>query len=271
MSTEQLQPKVVLITGCSAGGIGAYLAREFAQHGCVVYATARRLEAMSELGVLGIHTLRLDVTQNDSIASMARAIGADGRIDILVNNAGVSRLAPIIEHDIADARGVFETNVLGVLALTQMVAPHMMKRRAGHIVNIGSIAGSYSSSKAAMHAITDILRMELLPFDVNVTLIYGGLIQTNIIPGGAEQSSLREDSLYSSFKSRIDTLLNVSQSSGAMPVEVFAQRVVNKLLRRSPPNKIYCGGYVTFSWLLSLMPHWIKAGGSCRQASSLAS
>ncbi|KAI8048890.1 hypothetical protein BDF22DRAFT_701739 [Syncephalis plumigaleata] len=220
MSTGQLAPKVVLITGCSAGGIGASLASEFAERGCTVYATARRLEAMSELEPLGIHTLH-----------------------ILVNNAGISRMGPIIEQDIPSARSVFDTNVWGVLAMTQLVVPHMMKRRSGLVVNIGSIAGicatvgfgCYCPSKAAVHSMTDILRMELTPYNVDVTLVLGGLIKSNIITAGVQDSRAH-----------------------AISASEFSKQVVSKVLRKSPPRNIYSGGETTGAWLLSLLPRWLQ-------------
>jgi 1-acylglycerone phosphate reductase len=140
--TSEKQPKVVLITGCSKGGIGHALCEEYARKGCIVYATARRLETMQDLADAGMRTLRLDVTNNEDIKRVVdTVIEEQGRIDILVNNAGVSFSAPVIEQDLEQAKRLFDTNVWGVVALTQVVAPHMCRRRSGMIVNIGSIAG----------------------------------------------------------------------------------------------------------------------------------
>ncbi|RKP04940.1 hypothetical protein THASP1DRAFT_15219 [Thamnocephalis sphaerospora] len=188
---------VVLVTGCSQGGIGHGLCCEFAQHGCTVYATARRVETMEDLkGMesgalrfytirtsLGIHTLQLDVTDSASIkAAVETILALEGHIDILVNNAGTFCVMPMLEQDLNIARQAYETNVWGPLAVIQTTVPSMMKRGSGTIVNIGSIAGLnaspwagiYSSSKSALHAWTHSMRVELRPYGITTVLVYPG-------------------------------------------------------------------------------------------------
>ncbi|KAI9596795.1 hypothetical protein BDF19DRAFT_436809 [Syncephalis fuscata] len=267
MSTGNQERKVVLITGCSKGGIDSGLAAEFAQNGCIVYATARRLEAMSELEALGIHALSLDVTRPETMNSAVNTIiETEGRIDILVNNAGLSRTAPGIDQDLTIARKIYDTNVWGLLAMTQIVAPHMMKRRSGNIVNIGSIAGIcpipwatiYASSKAAVHAMSDVLRLELLPFNVNVTTVYPGSIQSNIADNSMEEFVWKEGTLYEPFKERVEKRVHMSQEPGRTSTEDFCRQVVRPLLKKSPPKEIYAGTHSTLFWFLSFMPHWFK-------------
>ncbi|KAI9590815.1 hypothetical protein BDF19DRAFT_470349 [Syncephalis fuscata] len=254
MSVRNNKQKVVLITGCTEGGIGACLAIEFAQNGCIVYATARRLEAMSGLKALGIHTSILDVTQVETMKTAVNTIvDAEGRVDILVNNAGMTRPAPMIDQDLDIARGVYETNLWGPLTLIQMVAPHMMKRRSGTIVNVASIAavcplpwsGIYASVKAALRATSDVLRLELLSFNVNVVSVFPGAIQSNISANSAQEFTWKEGSMYEPFKSRVEERIHISQQPGCTPTVDFARQVVRDILKPTPPHDIYGGTYST--------------------------
>lgn len=150
----------ILITGCSSG-IGAALAREFHRLGHTVYATARRPESLASLQQTGLRTLTLDVNDDASIAAAMDVMRSEqGRLDVLVNNAGFSQVGAVLDLQRNDLRRQYETNVIAPIAVT---------RAAGAVIaNIGSIvdlfttpfAGAYWSSKAALHALSDALRME---------------------------------------------------------------------------------------------------------------
>lgn len=178
--------RVVLITGCSTG-IGRATAQHLAARGDAVIATARRVSDLDALAAAGCRILPLDVRDE---ASMAAAVGevesTHGRIDVLVNNAGYSQSGAVESVPIDRVRAQFETNVFGLLRLTQLVLPGMRRRGAGWIVNISSMGGRlvfpgggvYHASKYAVEALSDALRYELRPFGVRVILIEPGLIQT---------------------------------------------------------------------------------------------
>ncbi|KAK7686715.1 hypothetical protein QCA50_010315 [Cerrena zonata] len=144
MSTS---PKVVLITGCSEGGIGFYLCEAYAAHGCIVYATARRPETMSSFSHPNIYTLKLDVLEDDEVNSVVKTIiDREGRVDILVNNAGSGAPGPILDMSIDQARRAFELNTFSVLRVSRAVAPHMAKRKSGtychHWFDCSSVSNS---------------------------------------------------------------------------------------------------------------------------------
>ncbi|KAI9113881.1 hypothetical protein K1719_015132 [Acacia pycnantha] len=159
---------VVLITGCSQGGIGHSLARAFAAHHCTVVATSRSLSSMEDLDQDPRFFLQeLDVQSDDSVhRTLNNVLHKYGRIDVLVNNAGVQCIGPLAEVPLSAIHQTFDTNVFGTLRLIQACVPHMAARKQGKIVNIGSViamapgpwSGAYTSSKAALHAITDTLR-----------------------------------------------------------------------------------------------------------------
>ena len=136
-----LEKQVVLVTGCSTG-IGRALALELAARGHRPFATARRLESIADLAAAGIETLSLDVNDPASTkAAVETVVARAGQIDVLINNAGINYFGPILETPLEQVRDVFQTNVVGLLGVTQAVFPHMASRKSGRIVNVGSVVG----------------------------------------------------------------------------------------------------------------------------------
>ena len=133
--------KTVLITGCSAGGIGAALVKQFQKRGLTVFATARTLTKMTELESLpNTILIPLDVTSPSDIAAAVQRVESEtgGTLDYLVNNSGQSRHMPILDHDLEKAKELFEVNFWGVLRMIQAFAPLLVEAK-GTVVNIGSI------------------------------------------------------------------------------------------------------------------------------------
>lgn len=189
-----LKGKIVLITGASSG-IGAACAELFAQAGANLILAARRLERVQGLGTqleqqyqIQTHVLGLDVCDRQGVdATLNHLPDPWNQIDILVNNAGLSRgLSKLHEGNIDDWEEMLDTNVKGLLYVTRAVVPGMVERQAGHVVNIGSIAGRvaypggnvYCASKAAVRAISDGLKQDLIGTPVRVTEIEPGLVET---------------------------------------------------------------------------------------------
>jgi NAD(P)-dependent dehydrogenase (short-subunit alcohol dehydrogenase family) len=190
--------KAVLITGCSSG-IGRATALRLARGGWSVYATARRLESIAELGDVGCRTLALDVTDEDSMrAAVAAVEQAEGAVGVLVNNAGYSQSGAIETVSMDAVRRQFETNVFGLVRLTQLALPKMREQRWGKVVNLGSMGGRltfpgggyYHATKHALEAISDALRFEVHGFGIDVILLEPGLITTDF--GEAATASLAE-------------------------------------------------------------------------------
>lgn len=131
--------RTVLVTGCTSG-IGHATALRLQRAGWLVYATGRRPEALEPLASAGCRTLPLDVQDDGSMqAAVERILREAGHIDALVNNAGYSQSGPVELVTTSQVRAQFETNVFGLLRLTQLVLPGMRARRHGRIVNIGSM------------------------------------------------------------------------------------------------------------------------------------
>jgi len=206
--------KAVLVTGCSSG-IGHATALRLARNGWTVYATARRPETLGELREAGCETLALDVTDEDSMrAAVAEVERREGAIGVLVNNAGYSQSGAVESVPMDAVRRQFETNVLGLIALTQMALPRMREQRWGKIVNIGSMGGRltlpgggmYHATKYALEAISDALRFEVRGFGIDVILLEPGLITTEF--GEAANASVAAvqagaDGPYTAFNARV--------------------------------------------------------------------
>lgn len=172
----------VLITGCSSG-YGLETARHFHSQDWNVVATMRtpREDVLPQSERLRV--LALDVTKPDSIAA---ALDASGPIDVLVNNAGIGAIGAFEATPIATARELFETNTLGVMAMTQAVLPQFRERRSGVVVNVTSsvtlarmpLVAAYTASKTAIEGFTASLALELEAFNVSVKLVEPGYCPT---------------------------------------------------------------------------------------------
>ncbi|EOA14408.1 hypothetical protein CARUB_v10027608mg [Capsella rubella] len=260
---------VVLITGCSQGGIGHALAREFSAHGCRVVATSRSQSTMIDLEKdLKFFVEELDVQSEQSVSKVvSKVIDKFGQIDVLVNNAGVQCIGPLAEIPISAMDNTFNTNVFGSMRMTQAVVPHMASKKKGKIVNIGSIsimapgpwAGVYTASKAALHALTDTLRLELKPFGIDVINIVPGGIQSNIANSGLTSfNNLPELKLYKPFEEAIRERVFLSQNIKPIPTEEFAKQTVSVVLRKNPPAWFSTGRLSTVMAIMHHMPIFIK-------------
>ena len=261
--------KVVLVTGCAKGGIGYEYCKAFAAQKCTVFASdiATRFSDMSELEQDQIETLVLDVSSDESVASAIKTVMSKcGRIDILINNAGVGSTGPLAELSIDAIRRAYEINTLGQLRMVQHVAPYMAKQQSGRIVNIGSVvgrvptpwAGSYCSSKAAIHAMSSSMRVELKPFSIDVILVLPGSIRSNLGNNNTAKLAEYEWKLYSDFKEDIAERARASQGAKATDAAVFARHVVKKVLSSKPPKEIVFGHLTGLFAVLSWSPLWVR-------------
>jgi NAD(P)-dependent dehydrogenase (short-subunit alcohol dehydrogenase family) len=178
--------KAALITGCSTG-IGRATAELLAAKGWRVYATARKLSSIEDLGARGCRVLALDVCDDSSIRAAVTAVEqAEGAVGVLINNAGYGQEGPFEEVPMSEVRRQFETNVFGLTRLTQLVLPGMRRQRWGKIVNLSSVGGKltfpgggfYHATKHALEALSDALRFEVRGFGIDVVVIEPGPIKT---------------------------------------------------------------------------------------------
>jgi short-subunit dehydrogenase len=180
------EKKVVLITGVSSG-IGQAAARLLAQRGYTVFGTSRNPSGVETMP--GVEVLSLDVCLDGSVkACVEETLKQAGRVDTLINNAGYELGGAIEEATMEEAKAQFETNLFGVARMVKAVLPVMRTQGEGEIINISSLAGLcpvpfmgiYSASKFALEGYTEVLRHELMPLNIKVSLVEPGHINTNL-------------------------------------------------------------------------------------------
>ena len=224
-----------LITGTSKG-IGFETALAFARAGYHVHATMRNPSgspALSEMAAqesLPISVTAMDVDSDESVRAGIAAIQSQhGPLDVLVNNAGIECFGSIEELSIDDFRTVMETNYFGVLRCVKSVVPQMRERRTGTIINISSVAGTFShppatpycASKWALEALSEGLACEMKSFGVRVALVEPGIIDTAM----AQRISRSESSAYP-HAARIAALFSSTLTNAPVPPSVVAQKVL---------------------------------------------
>ena len=206
-ATPDLKGKSILITGCSTG-FGRLAAESYARQGAKVFATMRRMprKEAEQLRILALNekldlqVIEIDVTSDKSVEEgVAQAIAmAGGTLDVLINNAGISYAGPIEIQDMDATRHMFETNVFGPHRMARAVLPAMRKAKSGLIINVSSqlgkvivpAYGQYSPTKFALEAMSQSLAYELVPHNIDVTIIQPGGYPTNIWKN-ANENSLR--------------------------------------------------------------------------------
>jgi NADP-dependent 3-hydroxy acid dehydrogenase YdfG len=252
--------KAVLVTGCSSG-IGEATARRLAGRGWSVYASARRLESIEPLAATGCKLLQLDVTDEQSMRAAVETVEREhGAVGVLVNNAGYSQGGPIEQVPLEAVRRQFETNVFGVIALTQLVLPAMRKQHWGRVVNVGSMGGRltlpggglYHATKYSLEAISDALRFEVRGFGVNVVLLEPGLITTEFgktavatvheADAGAETGDGNGTDPYKKFNMKLAAMTagvyeGPMRHLGGGP-DVVAKAIEKAISRRKAPSRM---------------------------------
>lgn len=192
-----LKGKVAIITGASSG-LGYAVAHLFAREGAVVVANARRRDRLEWLvgdiaanGGQGI-SIPADVTDPVQVEHLVdQTLSLLGQIDILINSVGaVVKVAPVEQFSDAEWNTIWQTNISSVFYTTRAVAPHMKNRRSGTIINVGSRVGKtavpnispFCAAKFALSGFSQAVAQELRPFNVFVTTIFPGMINTNMQP-----------------------------------------------------------------------------------------
>lgn len=255
--------QTVIITGASSG-IGKACAQIYAKNGYNLVLGARRLERLASykdelLSLYSCHITcaELDVRSEDSVQRfLQKAKDNYSSVDILVNNAGLALgKDPIVEGKDSDWIAMIETNFLGLLRVTRAFLPWMMSKKAGHVVNIGSIAGfqsyaggsAYAGTKHGVRAISQALREELFATPIRVTEIDPGMVETEFsivrFSGDAKKShSVYENMTPLSAHDVAETVYFATSRPAHVNIDTIViqptdQVSVNKINRRQVPNK----------------------------------
>lgn len=276
---KPLTDQIVVITGASAG-IGAALAKILAERfmGIRLVLAARNQEKLEAIAtycrkagaeVLSVPT---DIAQIEQATALAKvALEQFGRVDVLVNNAGYGQMGPIELIPPEASRHQFQVNFLGPLALTQALIPAMRDQGGGRIINISSLGGRlafpfggmYSSSKFALEALSDALRMELEPFNIQVSVIEPGPVSTEFFGVVAQvvEASVPnpEKTPYRAAFNKLEDL-EKQTSSRAWSSERVAEVIIKAMRDRRPQPRYLAatgGSFLLFLMTKVLPTAWV--------------
>lgn len=272
-----MPPKTVLITGCGPRGIGMALASEFHSRGHRVIASGLSESLLEPLREMGLETMIMDVTSEssirDAVSHVSRLTG--GKLDILINNAGLLHIMPFADTDPADARRVFDVNVLGTISVTHAFLPMLIASSPptsgssdSVVANLSSInttlhppfVSVYNATKAAVENLSSSMRAELAPLGVRVVVLKTGCIRTDLFANAAPVR-LPADSWYGSLRDFIERRELAWTPFAYTEPEVYARGVVVELLRPSVKAVVWRGAMTTAVWLLSFLPETTMVSG----------
>ncbi len=262
--TSMSQP-VVLITGASSG-FGRACADHLAQLGYHVYGTSRRAtfpEGSPEQGYPRM--IPMDVCDDESVrAAVDFVLAAEGKLDVLVNNAGFGMAGAVEDTSLQEAKALFETNFFGVHRVCRAVLPTLREQGSGLIVNMSSMGGLiaipfqgfYSASKFATEALTEALRMELMPFGIRVTMLEPGDFKTDFTSNRVFASESSTNPAYQASCGSAVAVMVHDEEHGAAPIEV-ARTLATIIEKRSPRARYLVGMFVQrlAVWLHRLLPN----------------
>ena len=253
MTSDQ---KIAIVTG-SSSGIGREIALTLAKNNFITYATMRSTQKISELKSISknkkipLRFAQLDVTDDNSVKNAMETIyNESGKIDIIVNNAGYGLTGAFEDLSIDEIKNQFETNVFGLIRMTQAVLPIMRKQKSGLIVNISSIGGrvgfpavsAYVSTKFAVEGLSESISYEVEPFGIKVILIEPGAIKTNFFNSSiSAKKSQDPNSPYISLMKGLEEGLKRMVESGTSP-EYVAKIVLDAVINTNDPKLRYLAG-----------------------------
>ena len=261
-----MNPKTWLITGCSTG-FGKTLTEELLNTDANVVATARdvtKLEHLGEIRDTGLLTLPLDVTHPESIQrAVEKAHEHFGHIDVLVNNAGYGLVGAVEECSPESIRRVFETNVFGLITVTQAVLPIMRSQKSGCIVNFSSIQGVlvspglsvYAATKHAVEGLSDGLSQELAHLGIKVIIVEPGPFRTDFAG-----RSLDTQSAISDYEKSVRPMRSrLSQINGTQPGDpIKAAKILIEMVNQDHPPLRLPLGNITIDRVKDKISKWAK-------------
>jgi NAD(P)-dependent dehydrogenase (short-subunit alcohol dehydrogenase family) len=252
MSTVAKTDKVWLVTGASTG-FGRELVEYLLAQGARVVATARRVEGLKELETRYPETAlvaALDVTDAQQVETAVSAtLKRFGRVDVLVNNAGYGMVGAVEESAEGEYRPMFETNVFGLIRVTQAVLPRMRRQGSGHIVNVSSIGGLvgtpgfglYNATKFAVEGLSEALVQELKPLGIGVTIVEPGPFRTKFLgkAGGEAERRIPE---YDQTAGKMRAYF--TEQDGLQPgdPQKAVEAIVKAVEAEHPPLHLLLGG-----------------------------
>jgi NADP-dependent 3-hydroxy acid dehydrogenase YdfG len=243
--SNNIEAKVIVITGASSG-LGEAAARLLTQSGAKLVLGARRLERLQalakELSLGDDAVVQTDVTRHEQVKRLVdRSVQMHGRIDVMINNAGLMPQAPLERLKIDEWNQMIDVNIKGVLYGIAAALPHMQRQKAGHFINVSSVAGHrvgpgfavYAATKYAVRALSEGLRQEVKPYNIRTTVISPGAVATELPnsitdPDAAE----RVRNFYASAAIPADSFARAVAFAISQPEEVDVNEILFRPTRQ---------------------------------------
>ena len=248
---NRMKEKIILITGCSSG-IGFDSVFALKKRGHRVIGSCRKTEDVQKLVNMGIEAVQLDVSDSSSIHNAFAEVlsKTEGRLDVLINNAGYGQPGAMEDITRDVLRAQFETNVFGLLELTNLAIPVMRKQESGRIINISSILGiismpfrgAYNASKYAVEAVSDTLRLELQSSGIKVITIEPGPIQSRFRDNCIDDSLKNIDIKKSYFRNQYERMMatfkqDKSESMFTRTTDAVIKKFIHAIESQHPKAK----------------------------------
>jgi NAD(P)-dependent dehydrogenase (short-subunit alcohol dehydrogenase family) len=261
------QPRTILITGCSDGGLGSALALALKPFGWRVLGSGRDLSKLKALQDAGIECIQMDINSTESISKATDEVRklTGGSLDALVNNAGTGYSMPILDVDLDKIHEVFELNVFSIIRVTRVFLPLLIESsHGGMLINNTSASGllgvgtpfqgAYAASKAAATSLTESLRLELEPFGIRVINLLTGAVKTTFFVN-ALGAKLPENSIYSMAKDEIESTMAGNMPGIVKPdAATWAKQVASDLSQPKVPHLVSRGGSAGTARYATLFP-----------------
>ncbi|KAI0382529.1 short-chain dehydrogenase/reductase [Hypomontagnella monticulosa] len=259
--------KSVLITGCSAGGIGAALAEVFREKGYRVFATVRNPSKIPQTlsSATNVTVLKLDVLSSESIAAAVESVTKEtgGTLDVLINNSGESKMLPALDQPLEEGKKIFDINFWAPFAMLQAFVPLLIAAK-GCLVNNSSASAvsplafgsAYNGSKAALAVASETWRHELKPLGVRTITLITCAVKTGSFHRH-EQPKLPESSYYSDIRDFFNSINDGRLQDGAISPRQYATKVVREIEWGSV-GQVWVGTsapLLQFLWRFS--PQWV--------------
>jgi NAD(P)-dependent dehydrogenase (short-subunit alcohol dehydrogenase family) len=250
-----LNQKVAVVTG-SSSGIGFETAMLLSRNGFYTYATMRNLRKsggitqIAEKERLPLQVLQLDVNDDQSVKAAVDQIAKEKqRIDVLVNNAGFLMVGCVEDLSIDEFKAQFETNLFGVIRVSQRILPYMRKQKQGIIVNVSSAAGriavptvpAHTSAKFAVEGLSEALKYEVEPFGIKIVIVEPGVIKTNIMNASVAGKRAQDpNSPYAQMMQKVMARFSSFFENAPLPIEV-AKVILEAISAESPDTRYLVG------------------------------